>query len=63
MSSEGDVEGLEIIGCPEVGCIAPAEVVHRVALQSTEFPGVTWMIRLRCVNGHWLFMPEDMLDE
>jgi hypothetical protein len=43
----------ELTGCPECG--APAEVIDRFVLQSTDGPVVH--VKVRCVTGEWFTVP------
>lgn len=42
----------EIIACPEPACLAPAEVVERFSLASTDGP--IEHVKTRCLEGHGL---------
>jgi hypothetical protein len=49
---------LEIIGCPDCG--APAEIVWRTELASTD--GQIEHLDVRCVRRHSFFMPSEHLE-
>jgi hypothetical protein len=44
---------LDLVGCPE--CAAPAEVLNRFALPSTD--GLVPHATVRCVARHWFMLP------
>jgi hypothetical protein len=46
---------LSLTACPEPGCDAPAEIVDRCAVGSTDGP--IEHVRIRCVRRHWFFLP------
>jgi hypothetical protein len=50
---------LSLTACPEPGCDAPAEIVDRVTLPSTDQP--VEHARIRCVRRHWFLLPLSML--
>jgi hypothetical protein len=53
-SERGTRSGLpELTDCP--ACGAPAEVIDRFVLQSTDGPVVH--LKLRCVTGEWFTVP------
>jgi hypothetical protein len=41
---------VELIGCPEPGCHAPAEILERFVLPSTDGP--VWHLKTSCLQGH-----------
>jgi hypothetical protein len=43
---------MEIVSCPEPGCIAPAEVLDVWTFASTDGP--LTHVKIRCLNGHIL---------
>src|SRR5262245_52243561 len=47
--------------CPEPSCGAPASVVDRFVLDSTDGPVV--VLKTRCSRRHWFTVPEDQLSE
>jgi len=49
----------EIIACPEPGCLAPAEVLDRFTLASTDGPVAH--VRTMCLAGHGFTPPVDTL--
>lgn len=51
---------MQIIGCPEDGCDMPSEVIARQVLESTDGP--VEHVKIRCLAGHWYFMPVDRLE-
>jgi hypothetical protein len=46
---------LDLIHCPQPDCDAPADVVDRFVLDSTDGP--IEHIRTSCVHGHWFLLP------
>ena len=46
-------DDLELVVCPE--CAAPAEVVDRFALPSTD--GAIEHVKVRCLVRHWFVLP------
>ena len=50
---------LTLTACPEPGCLAPAEVLDRRPLNSTD--GAVEHLRIQCLYGHHLLLPADML--
>jgi len=52
---------LSLTVCPEPGCHAPAEIVDRCAMGSTDGP--VEHVRIRCVRRHWFFLPAAALAE
>ena len=48
---------LDLVVCPE--CAAPAEVVDRFALPSTEGP--VEHVKVQCLSRHWFLLPEAAL--
>ena len=50
-------EELDLVGCPE--CAAPAEVLNRFALPSTDGP--VEHATVRCVVRHWFMLPVSAL--
>ena len=60
MELEGTGTALpELIACPEPGCGAPAGVVDRFALASTEGP--VELVRTWCLEGHGFTQGVDAL--
>jgi hypothetical protein len=51
---------LTLLPCPELNCDAVAELIDRSVLPSTDGP--VPHIKVHCVRGHNLFMPEDALN-
>ena len=49
--------GLDLVGCPDCG--APAEVVDRFALPSTD--GDVEHVKLMCLVRHWFLLPTTAL--
>jgi hypothetical protein len=49
---------VDLTACPECG--HPAEVEWRAVLESTDGP--VEHARVRCVHGHWFFLPVEWLD-
>jgi hypothetical protein len=45
--------------CPEPSCGAPATVIDRFVLDSTDGPVV--VLKTRCSRRHWFTVPEDQL--
>ncbi|HEU5107078.1 MAG TPA: hypothetical protein VFT95_00735 [Micromonosporaceae bacterium] len=52
---------LSLTACPEPGCDAPAEVLDRLALPSTDGP--VEHARVRCLHRHWFVLPVATLAE
>jgi hypothetical protein len=52
---------LSLTVCPEPGCGAPAEIVDRCAMGSTDGP--IEHVRIGCVRRHWFFLPAATLAE
>jgi hypothetical protein len=50
-------EGVELVPCPV--CEMPAEVERRDVLGSTS--GLFEMIKIRCLERHWFYMPATSL--
>jgi hypothetical protein len=50
---------ITLIGCPDPGCGAPAELFDRVTLGSTH--GAVAHVRTRCLNRHHFFLPLDRI--
>jgi hypothetical protein len=50
---------MELTVCPECG--APAQIEHRHVLESTDGP--IEHAKIRCVSGHWFFLPVAALAE
>jgi hypothetical protein len=48
-----------LTACPEPGCTAPAEIVDRLTLPSTDAP--TEHAKVRCSQRHWFMLPLSML--
>jgi hypothetical protein len=48
-----------LTACPEPGCTAPAEIVDRRTLPSTDAP--TEHVKVRCSQRHWFVLPVSML--
>jgi hypothetical protein len=56
-NSEDQGHTMDTTTCP--GCGAPAEVVDRTALESTDGP--MEHVKIQCVRRHWFLMPTAML--
>ena len=63
-------EGYQWVDCPEsishsgsglVRCSLPAEVLRRETMRSTH--GQVLHLQTRCLRGHFLFFPAEMLRE
>jgi hypothetical protein len=52
MTDDQDLE-LDLVVCPD--CAAPAEVVDRFALPSTD--GFVEHVKVRCLMRHWFLLP------
>lgn len=52
-----EMKDIELIGCPDCG--APAEIVWRTELPSTD--GQIEHLDVRCIRRHTFFMPSDDL--
>ena len=52
-STEHRGDELDLVVCPE--CAAPAEVVDRFALPSTE--GSVEHVKVQCLGRHWFLLP------
>jgi hypothetical protein len=50
---------LDLVVCPE--CAAPAEVVDRFALPSTD--GDVEHVKMRCLGRHWFLLPAAALPQ
>jgi hypothetical protein len=50
---------LSLTTCPEPGCAAPAEIVDRFTLPSTDAP--IEHAKVRCSQRHWFALPVSML--
>jgi hypothetical protein len=59
MDLEASATVPEIIACPGPGCLAPAEVVDRFTLPSTDGP--VDHIKTMCLAGHGFTPPLDTL--
>jgi hypothetical protein len=46
---------LLLLPCPEPTCDAPAEVLDRMVIESTD--GLIEHVRTQCLGGHRFFMP------
>jgi hypothetical protein len=51
---------MEIIGCPDGDCAAPAEIVDRWEFGSTAGP--IEHVKTRCLRGHLFTVPVEPLD-
>jgi hypothetical protein len=49
---------LDLVVCPE--CAAPAEVVDRFALPSTD--GLVEHVKVQCLSRHWFLLPVTSLE-
>jgi hypothetical protein len=50
---------MELTQCPEPSCDAPAEVLDRIVMSSTD--GGIEHIKVRCLHRHWFLMPVSSL--
>lgn len=50
---------MELTQCPDPACDAPAEVLDRYALSSTD--GGIEHIKVRCLHRHWYLLPVSAL--
>jgi hypothetical protein len=50
--------GWTTVACPDCG--AHAEIESRAHMSSTQ--GWVEHLKIRCLYGHWFFMPAEMLD-
>lgn len=48
---------LTLLPCPDLDCDAPAELVDRTVLGSTDGPFP--LVKVQCVRGHHFLMPAD----
>ncbi|MBO0867766.1 MAG: hypothetical protein J2P15_04300 [Micromonosporaceae bacterium] len=59
MSELMDGMSLTLTRCPEPGCPAPAEILDRRALHSTD--GAVEHLRIQCLHRHHFLLPADRL--
>ena len=46
---------MQIVSCPDLACLTPAEVLDRWEFASTDGP--VEHVKIRCLNGHSFLLP------
>jgi hypothetical protein len=52
---------LSLLPCPDLDCVAIAELVDRTVVGSTDGPFP--LVKVQCVRGHHFLMPADVLGQ
>jgi hypothetical protein len=59
MNKPEEVPAMQFTQCPEPACGAPAEIVDRFVLRSTD--GAVEHVKVLCLHGHWFMLPAFLL--